>query len=63
VIKLVSALRQVGGYTLVVHTHHEYMYLKLSMDEQLIEVSVLIRQSKQPIVDHLPLTVFYAIYF
>jgi hypothetical protein len=41
---------------LVVHTHHEYMYLKLSMDEQLIEVSVLIRQSKQPIVDHPPLT-------
>jgi hypothetical protein len=25
-------------------------------DEQLMEVSVLIRQSKQPIVDHLPLT-------
>jgi hypothetical protein len=42
--------------TLVVHTHHEYMYLKLSMDEQLMEVSVLIRQSEQPIVDHLPLT-------
>ena len=42
--------------TLVVHTHHEYMYLKLSMDEQLIEVSVRIRQSKQPIVDHPPLT-------
>jgi hypothetical protein len=28
----------------------------ISMDEQLIEVSVLIRQSKQPIVDHPPLT-------
>jgi hypothetical protein len=42
--------------TLVVHTHHEYMYLKLSMDEQLIKVSVLVGQSKQPIVNHLPLT-------
>ena len=42
--------------TLVVHIHHEYTYIKLSMDEQLIEVSVLIRQSKQPIVDHLFLT-------
>ena len=42
--------------TLVVHTQNEYTYIKLSMDEQLIEVSVLIRQSKQPIVDHLSLT-------
>ena len=42
--------------TLVVHTHHEYMYLKLTMDEQLMEVSVLIRQPQQLIVDHLPLT-------
>jgi hypothetical protein len=29
------------------------VYLKLSMDEQLMEVSVLMRQSKQPNVDHL----------
>ena len=42
--------------TLVVHTHHEYTYIKLSMDEQLMEVSVLMRQSKQPNVDHLSLT-------
>jgi len=43
-------------YILVVHAHHEYTYLKLSMDEQLIEISVLIRQTNQPIVDPLPLT-------
>ena len=45
-----------GQDTLVVHTHHEYTYLKLSMDETLMEVSVLVGQSKQPIADHLPLT-------
>jgi len=50
-----SFCARTGQDTLVVHTHHEYTYLKLSMDEQL-RVSVLIRQSKQPTVDHLPLT-------
>jgi len=51
-----SFCARTGQDTLVIHTHHAYTYLKLSMDEQLIEVSVLIRQSKQPTVDHLPLT-------
>ena len=30
--------------TLVVHAHYEYTYLKLTMDEQLVEVPVLIGQ-------------------